>query len=277
MERKHVVRDGVKIVYEVGGSGPTIVLIHANPFDRRMWLYQVAQYAPAFRTINIDLRGYGESDKPETAFTLRDMADDVVAVCGNEGVVKATFMGASVGANIALLIGLDNADIVDALVLVGGGARAAAVFPARVHDYLTRDVAEYRIEHIHALVADAFSGSPLGAWLLTLFLDQSPTISGPSVAQIFRALNDNDVSARMGEIRMPTLIVNGEHDLALPLSLELARDIPGAEMVIIPRTGHACNLESPQAFDLATKTFLAAHARTITEIAPRGSLPGKRE
>jgi len=93
---RYAMNGGVRIAYEVIGSGPPLVLVHANPFDRRMWLYQVAQYAPAFRTIAIDLRGYGESDKPNGTFTLRDMADDVVAVCRREHVARATFMGASV-------------------------------------------------------------------------------------------------------------------------------------------------------------------------------------
>ena len=137
---------GVRIAYEVIGSGPPLVLVHANPFDRRMWLYQVAQYAPAFRTIAIDLRGYGESDKPNGTFTLRDMADDVVAVCRREHVARATFMGASVGASIALLIALENVDLVNALVLVGGGARPAGVFPERIRGYLSDDIAAYRAD-----------------------------------------------------------------------------------------------------------------------------------
>ena len=95
--------------------------------------------------------------------------------------------------------------------------------------------------------------------MLKLFLDRSPTISGPCIAQIFRALDASDVSARLGEVTAPTLIVNEELDLALPLSLELMRGISGAQHVVISGTGHACNLESPEAFDLATTAFLAAH------------------
>jgi 3-oxoadipate enol-lactonase len=256
---RYAMNGGVRIAYEVTGSGPPLVLVHANPFDRRMWLYQVAQYAPAFCTIAIDLRGYGESDKPNKTFTLRDMAEDVVAVCRHEHVARATFMGASVGAFIALLIALENVDIVNALVLVGGGARPAGVFPERVRGYLSDDIAAYRGEHIRQLVAPAFAESPLGRWLLKLFLDRSPTISGPCIAQIFRALDASDMSARLGEVRVPTLILNGELDSALPLSLELVQGISGAEHVVISGTGHACNLESPEAFDLATKAFLAAH------------------
>jgi 3-oxoadipate enol-lactonase len=253
------VNGGVAIAYEVEGTGPALVLIHANPFDRRMWLYQVPQYAPAFRTISIDLRGYGASDKPESPFTLRDMADDVVAVCRKEGVERAVFMGASVGANIALLIGLDNPGIVRSLVLVGGGARGTEVFAKRIEGYLSGDVAGYQNTHIRSLVAPAFAATPLGEWLLHLFLDRAPALSGPCIAQIFRALSASNVSARLHDVKPPALIVNGELDLALPLSRELAEGIPGARHVVIPGTGHACNLEEPQTFDRATREFLLAH------------------
>ena len=185
----HAVNGDVRIAYEVEGDGPPLVLIHANPFDRRMWLYQVPQYAATFRTIAVDLRGYGGSDKPETPFTLRDMADDVVAVCRKENVERAAFMGASVGANIALAIGLDYPELVTSLVLVGGSARGTAVFADRIAGYLSGDVAGYQDAHIRALVSPAFAASPLGNWLLELFTSRAPALSGACIAQIFRALD----------------------------------------------------------------------------------------
>lgn len=253
------VNNGVKIAYLVEGNGPPLVLIHANPFDRRLWLYQVARYAPSFRTINIDLRGYGESDKPESAFTLRDMADDIIAVCRSEKVDRAVFMGASVGANIALLIGLDYPEFVKSLVLVGGGARGAGIFANRIEGYSSGDVAGYQNTHIRQLVAPAFAATPLGDWLVKLFTDRAPALSGTCIAQIFRALAANDVSNRLHEISMPTLIVNGDLDMALPLSKELAQGIRGAQHVVIPGTGHACNLEEPHTFDRDVTPFLLAH------------------
>ena len=59
-------RNGVKSYYEVSGEGFPLVLMHANPFDRRMFLYQVAHFSTFMKVINIDLRAYGYSDKPAT-------------------------------------------------------------------------------------------------------------------------------------------------------------------------------------------------------------------
>ncbi len=99
---------GVNIYYEVYGDGPPMVLVHANPFDRRLFTYQIARFAPYFRLVALDIRGYGRSDKPATPFTLNDMADDVLAVCAQEKIARAIFMGVSVGSGMSLLIGLDR-------------------------------------------------------------------------------------------------------------------------------------------------------------------------
>src|SRR5688572_4388722 len=110
---------GVRIHYEMHGDGPPMVLVHANPFDRRLFIYQIASFAPRYRLVALDIRGYGRSDKPETHFTLEDMADDVLAVCQQEGIGRAVFMGVSVGSGMSLLIGLNRPEMCAAVILVG--------------------------------------------------------------------------------------------------------------------------------------------------------------
>ena len=66
-------RDGVDIWYETTGDGSPLVLIHANPFDHDLWLYQTAHFSTWFRVIGVDIRGYGRSSKVATPFTLKDM------------------------------------------------------------------------------------------------------------------------------------------------------------------------------------------------------------
>jgi pimeloyl-ACP methyl ester carboxylesterase len=90
-------RNGVKTYYEVSGEGFPFVLMHANPFDRRMFVYQAAHFSTYFKVINIDLRAYGYSDKPALPITVADLCEDVVAVCRQEGAREAIFTGVSVG------------------------------------------------------------------------------------------------------------------------------------------------------------------------------------
>lgn len=247
---------GVNIYYEVHGRGPPMVLVHANPFDRRLFTYQIARFSPYFRLVALDIRGYGHSDKPTTSFTLNDMADDVLAVCAQETIARAIFMGVSVGSGISLLIGLDRPQMCDAVILVGGSSKGGADIAGRVAGYTSADLRGYQRSHIGELVAPGFCDTKLGAWMLDLFSENAHQLSGQCIAQIFRAREACDMRSRLGGMTPPTLVINGAHDVSLQRGGETASMIPGARHVIIPGTGHACCIEDPAAFEDAVMEFL---------------------
>jgi 3-oxoadipate enol-lactonase len=250
---------GVRIHYELHGDGPPMVLVHANPFDRRLFVYQIASFAPYFRLIALDIRGYGLSDKPEAQFTLEDMADDVLAVCAQEQISRAVFMGVSVGSGISLLIGLDRPDMCNAVILVGGSSKGGANIAYRVAGYTSGKLREYQRSHIRELVAPGFCETRLGAWVLDLFTERSDErLSGQCIAQIFRAREACDMQGRLSGMTPPTLVINGAHDVSLKRGNETASMIPGATHVVLPDTGHACCIEDPAAFDRAVIDFLKA-------------------
>jgi pimeloyl-ACP methyl ester carboxylesterase len=246
----------VKIYYEVSGEGIPFVLIHANPFDHNLWMYQIAHFSTHFRVITMDIRGYGRSDKPQTPFTLRDMADDVVGVCRSEGIQEAIFAGCSVGSGIAMLLGLDQPELCKALILVGGGSGGGRDRQKRIRGYTEIGIAEYHIEHLRNLVTPNFWQSKLGSYLLNMFAERGPWLAGESIAQIFRARAKTDMTSRLGSMKVPTLVINGEHDGSLPGGRKTAQLIPGAVHKILPNTGHACCLEDPAGFDALVMEFL---------------------
>ena len=251
---------GLRIYYEVSGEGRPIVLVHANPFDHRMWLHQTAHFSPYYRVVGVDLRGYGRSDKPDAPFTLADMAADVIGVCETEGIASAIFCGCSVGSGIALMIGLDRPDTVEALILVGGNSRGSANVARRVLGLTkTTDLPGFLREYLRELVAPDFPGTPRGRWLLGLFTENAHTLSGRCLAQIHLARNAADMSGRLAELDVPALIVNGAHDNSLAAGRETARLIRGAKHVVLPGTGHACCIEDPESFDRTVIDFLAAN------------------
>src|SRR5262249_41165032 len=63
----------IRIYYEVSGEGLPFVMIHANPFDHNLWMYQIAHFSTYFKVIAVDIRGYGRSDKSTTPFSLKEM------------------------------------------------------------------------------------------------------------------------------------------------------------------------------------------------------------
>jgi 3-oxoadipate enol-lactonase len=249
--------NGVDIWYEVTGEGPAFVFIHANPFDHDLWMYQAAHFSTWFKVVGIDIRGYGRSEKVTTAFSLKDMCDDVIGVMQDVGVARAICGGCSVGSGIAILLGLDHPDRFDALILVGGNSGSSPRYQKRVEGYRS-DLADYHLKHLRELVHPQFGDSRLGRHLLNQFVEREPRLRGEAIAQVFVAGNHTDTTARLPSMKVPTLVINGEFDHSLPAGQKTASLVPGAVHKVLPGTGHACCLEDPAGFDSLVIDFLRA-------------------
>jgi 3-oxoadipate enol-lactonase len=249
--------NGVDIWYEVTGDGPALVLIHANPFDHDLWMYQTAHFSTWFKVVGIDIRGYGRSAKMTTAFSLEDMCNDVIGVMQDLGIARAVCGGCSVGSGIAILLGLDHPDRFDALVLVGGNSGASGRYQKRIEGY-RNDLADYHIKHLRELVHPRFADSRLGRHLLNQFVEREPRLRGEAIAQVFTAGNHTDTTARLPTMKVPTLVINGELDHSLAAGQKTASLVPGAEHKVLPGTGHACCIEDPAGFDGLVIEFLRA-------------------
>ena len=250
--------NGIRIYYEVSGEGFPLLLIHANPFDHRLWLYQIASFSTFFQVVTVDLRGYGHSDKPTSKTSLAMMAEDVLGVCRKEELKEAIVAGISVGGNVALQLSLDHPEIFKALVLVGCSS-GPSDHGTRTDGYMKEGVEQYHIKHLRALVSEEFSRSSLGKYLLGLFTDTDLKLNPEALKSIFEALEIKNLTPRLAELRMPVLTLNGEFDGTLPRTREMRQKIHGAVHQIIPGAGHACCLENPMIFDQLVRDFLREH------------------
>jgi pimeloyl-ACP methyl ester carboxylesterase len=249
----------VKSYYEVSGEGFPLVLMHANPFDRRMFLYQVAHFSTFMKVINIDLRAYGYSDKPATPVTMTELCEDVVAVCRQEGAKQAVFAGVSVGGVMGLQLGLDHPELFKALILVGCSSMPGDRYQSRIDGYMQQSVGQFHIQHLTDLVSKDFPQTKLGKYLLSMHTEMDARLNAPAIAEIFNALQNRDLTARFPELKMPVLIMNGEFDNSLKRSKEMSTRIAGAEHRTISGAGHACCLEDPATFDGHVLEFLKKH------------------
>jgi 3-oxoadipate enol-lactonase len=166
-------------------------------------------------------------------------------------------MGCSVGSGIALLLGLDNPDRFDALILVGGNSGASSRYQQRIDGY-RGDLANYHIKHMRELVSPQFAQTRLGQHLLNQFVEREPRLKGEAIAQVFMAGNHTDTTERLPTMQVPTLVINGELDNSLPAGQRTASLVPGAVHKVLPDTGHACCIEDPAGFDALIIEFLRA-------------------
>jgi 3-oxoadipate enol-lactonase len=106
------------------------------------------------------------------------------------------------------------------------------------------------------LVSPEFLESRLGSYLFRLFFERNSWLCGESIGQVFRARGGTDLTPRLGSLKIPTLVINGEYDNSLPVGKRTAALVPGAIHSVLPKTGHACCIEDPAGFDELVIVFL---------------------
>ena len=94
--------NNITINYEQQGDGEPLILIPFLSADNGCYAFQVAEYAKHFTCFTIDLRGTGESDKPDAAYSTEDLAEDVSAFMQSLDIPSAHISGLSLGAAIGL-------------------------------------------------------------------------------------------------------------------------------------------------------------------------------
>jgi 3-oxoadipate enol-lactonase len=246
---------------ERAGHGPALLLLHGIGSNCRAFRHQAA-LADSFTVLAWDAPGYGLSEDPVAPFSLEDLADDAARLLDEQGVVRAHVLGVSLGGVIAQLVYHRHAERVLSLILVdttpGGGAEAEPERSARVHARLDaidtlgpREMAKRRAPQL--VRADA--PPTLVQELEDIMAEARP--AGYRAAAI--ALGATDLTARLGDINVPTLVVHGADDRVVPLETgrALAEAIPGARLAVIERAGHVSNQEQPEAFNALVREFLA--------------------
>lgn len=115
--------NGVAIHTVVMGEGEPLLLLHGHPETYLMWHKVAGDLAHRFTVVMCDLRGYGDSDKPEglpdhSTYSKRIMAEDCIAVMGKLGFDCFSVMGHDRGARVAYRMALDHPEVVNKLVLL---------------------------------------------------------------------------------------------------------------------------------------------------------------
>jgi pimeloyl-ACP methyl ester carboxylesterase len=251
----------ISVYYEVAGEGPPLVMLHANPCDHRMWMYQMAHFSTWFRVIAPDMRAYGRTDKPTQAYPFSALVNDVLAVCKQEDVTEGILAGASMGSKMAFKFLTEHPGIFKANIQVGGNAFRGSSYDDRIRGYLGAGstLAFYREQHLKELFAPGFSETNRGKHLVSMILEDSENLSGEAIATLFQSFDNVDLASEVDQISIPTLIINGAYDNSLTGGKKTSELIPGAEHAIIEDAGHLCILEKPEEFDKRFIDFLRSH------------------
>ena len=257
---------GFKLHYLEAGRGAPVVLLHGLGGDGSRWAPNIAPLARDFHVFALDQIGFGQSDKPLANYHTGMLAEFLVDFLKAVNIPKASLVGNSMGAGVALYTAVHFPQVVDRIVLAdGGGFRAAAgAAPAaptadalrrrQLQNSVTREETREFFKilfHDKSLVTDRMVDDQLAMRLRSAF-----TITKMQEAGDRGALTEQEVRS----VKAPTLVLWGKYDeLANPAGADrLERTIPGARKIIIDDCGHMPQLEKAEEFNRLVRDFLAA-------------------
>ncbi len=258
-------RPGATVHYEISGDGPTVILGHSLHSDGRMWDDVVPSLAKHWRVINVDARGHRHSSA-SAPFTLDDLAADWLAILDREKVERAALCGLSMGGMTSMRLALAQPERIGPMCLLDTSADPEPRWSRLKYGVMAAMVRRFGfIERFFPTVKKALFGRST--------LAQHPEIADREVARIREknpqagyhaiqaVITRDSISAKLGLIQTPTLVIVGDEDVATPRirSQRIVQRIAGARLEVLPQAGHLSALEVPAMVSSLLVDFLGAH------------------
>jgi 3-oxoadipate enol-lactonase len=227
-----------------------------------MWQPQLEVLESHFRVLRYDMRGHGKSEANEGAYTLEQLAADVIGLLDALELDRVHFVGLSIGGMIGQCLALNYADRLQTLALCD----TAAIIPEEAKPLFEERIRRARDQGMEALVEET-----LERWFTQPYLKQN----SPEVERIRNQILATPVAGfigcskailglnyveRLSQIKLPTLIIVGEDDPGTPVAASEAihKRIQNSKLVVLPSAAHLCNIEQTDAFNAALLPFLQA-------------------
>jgi 3-oxoadipate enol-lactonase len=251
--------DGCRIFYRLDGHEDAPVVVFANSLGTtlEMWDAQAAALAGRYCVLRYDARGHGRSGVAPGPYRCEQFGQDVLALLDGLSLGRVTFCGLSLGGMVGMWLGIHAGKRLERLVLANTSARFG--IPAHWNE---------RISIVRAHGMAEVAPIVIKRWFTKEFEQQAPE----TVARIRDMLlaadpegyvaacalpRDIDLSRTIANIRTPTLVIAGRHDLATPMEHArlIAEEIPGARLVELD-AAHLSNIEQADAFNRLLLDFL---------------------
>jgi pimeloyl-ACP methyl ester carboxylesterase/predicted glycosyltransferase len=273
----YVERDGVRVFYEVYGSGePTVLLLPTwSLIHSRHWKMQIPYLARHCRVVTFDGRGNGRSDRPQeaAAYDEHEFAADALAVLDATETQRAVIVGFSLGGQRGLLLAAEHPERVDGAVFIGplflGGGEP---LPERTvyefdREYDTdegwakynryhwlRDYRDFVEFFISKMFTEPHSTKPIEdavGWALETNAETLiATQDGPG-------LTPEESRALCRRVRCPVLVIHGKADAITSVTRAAAfAEHTGGELVVLEGSGHAPHVRDPVKVNLLLRDFI---------------------
>ncbi|MBV7484645.1 alpha/beta fold hydrolase [Bordetella sp. BOR01] len=255
----------VELAVDIRGSGPIpVVFMHGYSLSRQTWDKVISRLpADRYTTYAYDLRGFGDSSKPESGHTMRQHAQDLAMLMDRLQLPHAVLIGHSLGGAIGQEFALRHPDRV--LALVSSDAFARHVPLPGISDALRQRAASFGTpEQNRRILASAvpryFDPRNASASDIDMFVGMTMQASTPALRdQLLDAYSAPTLDAdQYRQLRIPVLAISGATDTVVPVAnaIALGDIVPGSEIALVPRAGHTPMWERPDDWARQVLDFL---------------------
>jgi 3-oxoadipate enol-lactonase len=260
--------NNITINYDQQGSGEPLILIPYLAADHACYAFQVAEYAKHFTCISLDLRGTGETDKPEGVYSTELLGDDVAAFMQAAGIQRAHISGLSLGAAIGMWLAAKHPEKVQSLSLHGGWPKSDPFLKTIVEGWQVMAKALGSVSEMVVLgifpwcfTPELYAAKPDYIQSLGNFVRSRPAQPLTAFIQQSNAVIAHDAEAQLARITAPTQITLGRTDLLTSRFADgMKHSIRNAELLIFEGCAHAPLYEKVEEFNAKTLDFLQRHA-----------------
>ena len=253
---------GLSVYFEGNSKNKSIIFLHGFPYDHTMWKAQIDELSEKYFCVTYDIRGLGESSVGDGQHTMEYFVDDLETIINELKLDKPILCGLSMGGYISFRALERMEEKFSAVILCdtkseadnneGKLKRAAAIKRINTEglarftkDFITNcfgdNYKQHNKEEFEKRIAKSSGFDPVG-------------VKGSLLAMLGR----NDTTGYLSKIKIPALIICGEHDALTPPAVmkPLAEKINGAEYVVIKNSGHMSPIENPEEVNIALRDFL---------------------
>jgi 3-oxoadipate enol-lactonase len=260
--------NNITMNFEQQGKGEPLILIPYLSADHACYAFQVAEYAKHFTCISLDLRGTGETDNPQGAYSTDVLADDVASFMQAAGINKAHVAGLSLGAAIGMWLAVRHPEKVKSLSLHSSWPKTDPFVKTVVEGWqmtarALKSVPEMVIRGIFpwCFTPELYETKPEYISSLADFVRSRPAQTIQSFLQQSNAVLEHNIEEHLAGITAPTQITFGHQDMLTSTRFaERLRSIRGSELVIFEGCAHAPIYEKVDEFNETTLAFLRRHA-----------------
>ncbi|MNZ48949.1 3-oxoadipate enol-lactonase 2 [compost metagenome] len=250
---------GQRLHYVESGDGTPVLLVHGLGSSTRDWEYQIPELEKHHRVIAVDVRGHGQSDKPDERYSIAGFAADVIALIEHLALAPLHLVGISMGGMIGFELATRRPDLLRSLTIVNS---APEVKPKTFREYLevARRLFLARVmglDTVGKALGKMLFPKPEQAELRRKIEQRWPQNDKRAYLSSLHAIIGWGVQERLGQITCPTLVISADNDYT-PVSLKQAYvdRLPSARLVVIEDSRHATPLDQPEQFNRTLLDFL---------------------